>query len=328
MSWSKEKVFKNLFSLLFLFFLFINFSLPLFADAHIFVYHRFGDDRYPSTNTSIEQLRKDFEYLKTNGYEVIPLSRLTDAVKNSENIPDKWVVITIDDGYKSFYQNALYIFKEYGYHFTLFAATKPSLKGYKDFMRWEELKEASKYGDIGLHSHSHPHLTHLSDEEIKKDTKTGIDLFEKYLGFRPNFYAYPYGEYDERVKNIIKSFGFKAICNQNAGAINKTSDIYDLDRIALVGKSDISSKLKLRYLNALWIEPRNYPANGILEKVKVKIFDNAETAEIYVTGYGWKRVKVKNGLIDEEMNLHLKKKRTRVIIKVKNSKISTRILVK
>ena len=49
--------------ILFLWFLFYAYSI---ADATIFVYHRFGDDRYPSTNTSMEQKRKDFENLKNN----------------------------------------------------------------------------------------------------------------------------------------------------------------------------------------------------------------------------------------------------------------------
>mgnify|MGYP001014122039 CR=1 FL=1 len=94
------------------------------ADATIFVYHRFGDDRHPSTNTSIEQLRKDFEYIKNNGYTVVPLSKVVELIQKKQEVPDKWVVITIDDNYKSFYANGLKVFKEYGYPFTLFVYIK------------------------------------------------------------------------------------------------------------------------------------------------------------------------------------------------------------
>lgn len=312
---------------LYIFSSFFNLSI-IKADAHIFVYHRFGDERYPSTNTSIDELLKEFEYFKKNGYKIITLSKLVEAVKKRDIIPDNWIVLTIDDGYKSFYENGLKIFKKYNYPFTIFIATKPTQNRYSDYMGWEEIKKCSKFGEVALHSHAHPHLTHLSNKEIKDDTKTAIDLFKKNLGYKPKFYAYPYGEYDNRVKNIIKSFGFEAIVNQNMGAVNEDSDIYDLDRIALVGKVNLKEKLKIKHLKAKWFEPKIYPKDSILKKVEVKIFENVKKAQIYVTDYGWRWVEVKNGIINENLNLKLKKDRVRVIIKVKNSKINTKILVK
>ena len=52
--------------------------LYLNANAHIFVYHRFGDDKHPSTNTSIHQLKEQFEYLKVNNYKVV---KIEDIIK-------------------------------------------------------------------------------------------------------------------------------------------------------------------------------------------------------------------------------------------------------
>lgn len=298
------------------------------ADAHIFVYHRFDDSRYPSTNISESKLIKDFEYLKNNGYKVIPLKKLIKALKEKREIKDNWVVLTIDDGYKSFYDNGLKIFKKYNYPFTLFISTKPTQKEYRDFMSWEDIKETLKYGEIGFHSHSHPHLVKLSSKEIEEDTKKGIEIFQKELGFRPKYYAYPYGEYDNKVKEIIKSFGFDAILNQNIGAVNKYSDIYDLNRIAVVNGVNITSKLRLKYLNAIWIEPKNYPKDSMLKKIKVKIFEDVKKAQIYITGFGWRWVDVKSGIIEENLNIRLNKSRVRVIVKIKNSKINSKILVK
>ena len=89
------------------------------ADAHILVYHRFDEPRHASTDISIQNLRAQFEYFKNNGYEVVKLSRLVGAVNAGEPIPDNWIVITIDDGYKSFYNKALEVFKEYNYPFAM-----------------------------------------------------------------------------------------------------------------------------------------------------------------------------------------------------------------
>ena len=209
------------------------------ANAHIFVYHRFGDEKHHSTNTTLEELEKEFEYFKTNNYVVVPLSKIIEKLNNKEVIPDNRVSLTIDDSYKSFYENGLPIFKKYNYPFTLFVYVEATEKKYPDFMNWEQIKEASKYGEIALHSYSHKQLMKLSNEEIIEDTKKSYEIFEKELGFKPKGYSYPFGEYDDRVKEQIKKFDFEYILNQNNGLVNVNSDIYDLKRVALVGKIDL-----------------------------------------------------------------------------------------
>ncbi|BAF70946.1 polysaccharide deacetylase family protein [Nitratiruptor sp. SB155-2] len=299
----------------------------LFSDAHIFVYHRFGDPRYPSTNTSLAELEAQFTYFKQHHYKVVSLSTLVQALQNKKEIPSNWVILTIDDGFKSFL-NALPLFLKFHYPFTLFLATKPIENRYPDYLSWKDLKKIAQYGEIAFHSHTHPHLVDLSNQEIRNDTKKGLELFIKRLGYIPKYYAYPYGEYNERVKRVIKSFGFTAICNQNTGAISKKSDIYDLDRIALVGKVSLPKQLSITHLDAVWFEPKRYPKDGILQKVKIQIDPIYKHAFLYVTGYGWQKVTVNDGFIDQKLHLPLTKKRIRVIIKVKNSKISTKILVR
>ena len=108
----------------------------MWADAHIFIYHRFNDARYPTTNTTLEELRKEFDYFKTNGYEVIPLEKLVRALHNKEAIPDNWIVLTIDDNYKSFYEHGLALFKEYNYPFSMFVYVGATEQKYGDYMSW------------------------------------------------------------------------------------------------------------------------------------------------------------------------------------------------
>jgi len=312
---------------LYLFFIIYNLSpITIKADAHIFVYHRFDDKRFPSTNTSLKELKKEFEFFKKNNYKIIPLERLIDSIKTKKNIPDNWIVLTIDDGYRSFYKNALWLFKKYNYSFTLFISTKPSQEGWRDYMNWDEIKECAKYGEIALHSHSHPHLTHLSDEEIRMDTKKALEIFKKRLKKFPKYYAYPYGEYNERVKNIIKSFGFEAICNQNIGAVNKDSDIYDLDRIALTGKVNIEKKLKLKRLHLKYLKIQR--KNNKIIKIFGELLDNVPYINIYLTDFGWKyHIKIKNHQFTFYPNFELKKFRNRVIIRY-NYKIFSKMIIK
>ena len=298
------------------------------ADAHIFVYHRFGDDKHQSTNTTIKELEKEFKYFKDNNYKIVPTSLIVEKIKNQEEVPKNWIAFNIDDSYKSFYENGLPLFKKYNYPFTLFIYVEATEKKYNDFMTWEQIKETSKYGQIALHSYSHKHLTHLSNDEIYKDTKKSYDIFTQKLGFKPKAYVYPYGEYDQRVKEEIMKFNFDYIGNQNNGSVNKNSDICDLNRVALVGNTNLKEKLKYKTLEANWIEPKKFPKDGILKNVKVTVDKNIKNAKLYISTYGWQDIKVKNGIIDLKLNKKLKLSRNRVAISTDYYTISNKLLIK
>lgn len=302
--------------------------LYLNANAHIFVYHRFDDSKHESTNTSLQELEKEFEYFKTNNYKVVTVSKIVEKLKNKEQIPNNWVAFTIDDAYKSFYQNGLELFKKYNYPFTLFVYVEATQKKYPDFMTWDEIKEASKYGEIELHSYSHKQLVKLTNEEIIKDTNLALEIFEKNLGFKPKAYSYPYGEYDERVKNEIKNFDFEYIMNQNNGSVNEKSDLFDLNRIALVGKINLEEKIKYKTLEANWIEPQVYPKDGILKHIKVEVNKDIKNAKLFISTYVWQDIKVKNGIIDIKLDKKLNLNRNRIAISTDYYTISNKLLIK
>jgi len=301
---------------------FLLFFLPLwlFAEAHLFVLHRIDDNRHPYTNTSSKELIKYFKYIKTHGYKPVRLSTLIKMQKDGKNI-DKIVVFTIDDSFKSFYKNGFPLFKKYKIPFTLFVYTKATTQHWGDFMSWNEVKNCAKYGELGVHSWAHPHLAKLSNKEIITDTKKAIGAFKKHIGSVPDMYAYPYGEYNERVKKIINSF-FPVIANQNPGAYGPNSSQNDIDRIALTGKVDISKKLKIKILHI-----KNLQIKRNKNKV-TKISGNTDKpyVNIYITKLGWKGIKVKNGYFEYKPDFTLKKYRNRVIIRYNYEMISKLIL--
>lgn len=309
------------------FWLVLCLSVMVWADAHIFIYHRFNDSRYPTTNTTLEELRKEFDYFKKNGYEVIPLEKLVTAVHNKETIPDNWVVLTIDDNYKSFYEHGLALFKEYHYPFTMFVYVGATEQKYGDFMSWDQLKETGKYGSLEFHSLNHPHMTELSNEALKQDFDEGLALFEKHLGIKPHYFSYPFGEFSPRVKAMAQSYGFEAILNQTMGAVASFSDPLDLDRSALVGKSDLLGFLKYKALEATWFEPTVLLSDGKLTSLHVKAQTSASKGGIYISEHGYQEVSLSDGVFEAQLNKILTKDRTRIIVSVGN-KISTKLLVK
>ena len=304
----------------------------LLADGHIFVYHRFDDNRYPTTNISTKELRKEFKYLKKNGYKVVPLIDIITKVNNKEEVPSKWVAFTIDDGFKSFYTHGLSVFKEYNYPFTLFIAVKYTEKNYKDYVSWKQLKTIAKYGNIEFHSYGHGHFGQMSDEKIKADMDKGLALMKKHLNYEPNLFVYPYGEYDDRVAKVIEPYGFKAVFNQNIGAVHGIcSDANDIDRAAVVGSNAHDFKLYLRFQELCGVsfqQPSVYPKNKIVKTVEVTLEDKSiKSADIFISNNGWTKVKVKNGKILWHANKKVRLNRIKIGVKVK-SKIKLMVLSK
>ena len=300
----------------------ILFLLPLFlwADGHIFLYHRFDDPKHSYTNVSTKVLIRQFEYLKTHGYKVVDSKVLLKKAKNGENV-DKLVAFHIDDSFKSFYQNGLPIFKKYHYPFTLFVYVEGTDRHFGDFMNWKQIREVSKYGNIQSHSYSHPHLTKLNDIEIISDTQKSLDILRS-KAYKIDSYAYPYGEYNKRVKNLLSPL-FKYIYNQNEGAIDSLVSLQDVPRIALTGDVKIASRLKIKNLKVKNFEVKIQ--NNKIIKISGKV--PYKKIEVYITKLGWKWIKTKNGYFEYFPNFKLQKFRNRVILKY-NNEIQAKMITK
>ena len=156
-----------------------------------FVYHRFGDDRFPSTNISVEHFEAQLQYFKDNNFSVLTMSdALTLLDKKKGRMPEV-VVITIDDAYSSFYLNAVPLLKKFDYPATLYVNT--STVGAPDYMTWEQLNEVKEWGiEIGNHSHNHPYFVNQSNlDGFIEDLLLSHAAFQKGLGQIPVTYAYP-----------------------------------------------------------------------------------------------------------------------------------------
>ena len=92
--------------------LFFNTIFANDKSAIVLMYHRFEDQRFPSTSISSKNFQNQINYLKENNFNILPISDLLLFFNKNYDIPEKSVFITIDDGYKSFYEHAFPILKE------------------------------------------------------------------------------------------------------------------------------------------------------------------------------------------------------------------------
>lgn len=202
-----------------------------------FVYHRFGDSRFPSTNISVENFRQHLEFLKENKFNVFTLSEALDLLDKNE-LPEKTVVLTVDDGYQSFLENAMPLLREFEFSATLFINTDQF--GSDDFLSVQQIKQLHKEGiEIGNHSHSHAHFVNFSPAErldtFRRDLELSEKIFTEKLGIQPQLYAYPYGEYTPEIQEVLEESGYKGAAAQKSGVIASFSHRYALPRFPMAG---------------------------------------------------------------------------------------------
>ncbi len=214
------------------------------GDATIFIYHHFGDNRYPTTNVSVKKFIAQMQYLSDNNYSVIPLAHLVGLLKSKTPIPPNTAVITIDDGYRSVYNEAWPILKSFGFPFTVFLYVEGIERGFRNYLSWEQILEMQKEGvDFQDHSFSHKRMADwpqgLTEDEyrqwIKADLVSSITVLRERLNTRPRFFAIPYGEYNSIVMEEAKALGYEAIFTQDPGSVSDDTDVFFIPREPILG---------------------------------------------------------------------------------------------
>ncbi len=227
-------------------------------DVPVFAYHRFGDDRFPSTNIKLDVFEEQLMFLKENNYNVLTFGEAIQKWQNGKPIKDKTVVLTIDDGYFSFYENGWPLLKKYGYPATIFIQTETV--GGNDFMTWNQIREIQKAGiEVGNHSTTHDHFVNYPADSIaivfKKDLEIASKAFDLNLGNVPNIYAYPYGEWNKSMEKVLQANGFDAAAVQKSGVFCESSDAYAIPRFPMGGVFATMNGFKSKILmKALVIE--------------------------------------------------------------------------
>ena len=198
------------------------------------MYHKFGISKYPSTSVRIDQFDAHLKEFSKSKYSVEPVEFIIDTIINDGDLPDNTIGFSIDDADKSFYEVGWPKFKEQGFPVTLFVNTSTIHKNNKNYLDWDQIRELVNEGvSIGAHSHSHYHMADLSIDEVRDEIEISNNIFLKELGSIPSLFAFPYGEANEEIINLLKEYKFKVAFGQHSGVINETSNLYYLPRFSL-----------------------------------------------------------------------------------------------
>jgi peptidoglycan/xylan/chitin deacetylase (PgdA/CDA1 family) len=231
------------------------------------MYHRFGEDPYPSTSVRLEQFEAHLQVLAENDYRIWSLERVVEHLKTDQEFPERTVAITVDDAYLSAYTEAYPRLKARGWPFTVFVATDPVDQGLKGYMSWGQMREMRAAGvSFANHSASHDYLIRRRSgesraqwlERVREDVETGQRRLVRELGAAPLLFAYPYGEYDEAIASLIAGLGYSAF-GQQSGPVGRYSDLRALPRFPMAevyaGQQDFAAKAAMRALPVVEYTP-------------------------------------------------------------------------
>ena len=279
------------------------------------MYHRFEENKYPSTNIKMEIFLKHIEEINKSKIEFITYKKFKNVME--EGIDKNYLLLTIDDGFSSFYQNAWPVLKKKKIPFIIFISTEAV--GNHGYMDWKQIKEiaSSELVTIGNHSHTHEYLIDWNDNKIKSDIETSIKIFKNELGYSPNIIAYPFGEYSTNFKKIVSALSFEFAFGQHSGVIDQTKNYLELPRFPINEKYGELKRFKSLLKTLPFPYKKISPENRYIQKeqnppkVKIEFFENLfslNDINCYSNeGNVWKKAEI-NFIKSNELLILLKEK--------------------
>lgn len=220
----------------------------------ILCYHQFSAGR---ATHQLELSAADFEaqlvYLKENRYRILSFAEVEEIMLKGQPIPERAVVITIDDGYRSVYDIAWPILKQHGVKATLFNYT--DFIGAPAAMTWAQTREMAASGLIEIESHAKSHSS-LSRQpadasqsgyldRLREEIRGSNQAFERHLGSAPRFLSYPYGNSSVDASNVARNEGFVLAATVTRGRNATFADPYLLHRTMIYDDHDLADFEKM-----------------------------------------------------------------------------------
>ena len=164
----------------------------------------------------------------TSGYTPVTFDDLVNHITKNIPLPPKPVIMSFDDDWESQYTYALPLLKKYGFTATFYIWV--AVVGKKHHMSWDEIRALRAAGmQIGCHSMTHPYLTRVQkDETLRQEIHGAKQIIESHVGVPVTTFAYPFGQYNERVVAAVKEAGFTSARSTWPGVVHSEEGLFSL----------------------------------------------------------------------------------------------------
>lgn len=225
----------------------------------ILYYHSISDAPVRSS-VSPAAFERQVEYLVGSGHHVLALSEAARRLASGAPVPDRSVVITLDDGFEDNYEHAFPVLQRFGVTASIFLTVSyigtdrlPTLTR-TDFvprpLRWEQVEEMHAHGiEFGSHTLTHPMLSTVPLAEVRREIAESRRVIEDKLGSPVLFFCYPRGDFNARIVNIVREEGYLAACTTLPGTNGRRTDPFALRR-TYVGRHDVETEFAKKVAGA------------------------------------------------------------------------------
>ena len=241
-------------------------TLPAIAADHavILQYHHVDVDTPASTTTSPDLFAAHLDHLAEHDFRVVPLGPVLQALTVGNALPDSTVCLTFDDAWRDVATCAWPMVRERGWTLTLFVATGAVDAGEKDVLTWDEMRVLAAEGmTFAPHSVHHDHQgrpgSNGAQAEAPADTldtrrqRLAADVATSWARLQAELpeaavlpvYAYPYGEYDSVLQDVIREVGLVGL-GQHSGPAWSGHDLTALPRFPMGGPYGSMSEFGLK----------------------------------------------------------------------------------
>lgn len=243
----------------------------------ILMYHSISphaSSRFKPFTVSPSLLADHLAYLQRNGYTSLTITQFVNACTRGEALPERSVVLTFDDGFADFYDNALPLLKRHRFVATLYVVTG-FVNGTSRWLRregetgrvmlgWDQLKDIAAHGiECAAHSHSHRQLDTLSPQVTKMEIIQSKLLLEHHLGQPVWSFAYPFGYYDAVIKQQVREAGFTSACAIKYRLNDLSGDPFALVRQMVAHDTDVDALEALLTRDGASMTRRIYTRVGV-----------------------------------------------------------------
>jgi peptidoglycan/xylan/chitin deacetylase (PgdA/CDA1 family) len=209
----------------------------------------------------IGAFERQMAWLARLRFNVISLQEAVSRLLADGELPPRAVVLTFDDGTRDLRTLALPVLERHGFPATAFIVTGamgqsvnwtelPGIAG-RSILTWDEALDLEPLVSLQPHTRTHPSLPTLDDERLAEEIGGSRADLEARLSRAPEFFAYPYGHYDERVADATKAAGYTAALSARWGWTDTETPRFELRRYEIRGDDSLRRFLKVVSLSGI-----------------------------------------------------------------------------